>query len=441
MAYSSTLVVSGQGTGIVTATGDRTEIGRISELVGSAEDLSTPLALKIAALSRVLLYFIFGLAAITFGVGLIRGEEPFAMFKAAVALAVGAIPEGLPAAVTITLAIGVSRMARRRAIIRRLPAVETLGSTTVICSDKTGTLTENQMTVTVVATASGAFTVSGAGYNPEGSLARDAGGRAPAESRALRECLLAGVLCNDSRLVSHDRKWSAIGDPTEVALIVAGAKAGLDHDRISAGWPRLDTIPFESERRFMATLHGDDGDGRVVYLKGASEAVLERCDSALDEDGGMAPVDRAALLRESARLAARALRVLALARGTAPAGTAHIQLSDVAGGLTFLGFAGMIDPPRPEVIEAVARCQRAGVRVKMITGDHPLTASAIAGQIGLKGTSGADGLTAVTGLELASVQDADLLEVADWTAVYARVAPSRSSAWWRPSRPGETSLP
>ena len=425
MAYSSTLVVYGQGTGIVTATGDHTEIGRISELVGSAEVLSTPLALKIAALSRVLLYSILGLAAVTFGVGLIRGEEPFAMFKAAVALAVGAIPEGLPAAVTITLAIGVSRMARRRAIIRRLPAVETLGSTTVICSDKTGTLTENQMTVTAVTTASRAYSVSGTGYNPEGSVVADGGSRAPAESGALRECLLAGVLCNDSRLAVQDRKWSAVGDPTEVALIVAGAKAGLDQEKISAGWPRLDTIPFESERRFMATLHGDGRDGRVVYLKGASEAVLERCTSALDEDGRPAPVDRAALLQQSANLASRGLRVLALARGTAPAGTAHIQLADVASGLTFLGLAGMIDPPRPEVIEAVARCQQAGVRVKMITGDHPLTASAIATQIGLRGASGADGLAAMTGLELASVQDRDLLDVADRTAVFARVSPEQ----------------
>jgi cation-transporting P-type ATPase F len=425
MAYSSTLVVSGQGQGVVTAIGDHTEIGRISELIASAEDLSTPLTLKIAAFSRLLVYLILGLAALTFAVGLLRGETPLAMFKAAVALAVGAIPEGLPAVVTITLAIGVGRMTKRRAIIRRLPAVEALGSTTVICSDKTGTLTENQMTVTALVTAAGAYVASGSGYDPEGSIAAESGRASNLGSAALRECLLAGLLCNDSRHARDGERWTAMGDPTEVALIVVARKGGLDQAEAFARWPRLDAIPFESERRYMATLHGGDGTDRVVYLKGAAEAVLERCTDALDDAGAQTTIDREGLSRQATDLAARGLRVLALARGAAVPGTGHLHAPDVTGGLTFLGLVGMIDPPRPEAIAAVRRCQEAGVRVKMITGDHPVTAVAIAGQLGLDAAGPADRARAVTGQELSSVPDRELVALAERTAVFARVSPEQ----------------
>jgi Ca2+-transporting ATPase len=426
MAYSSTLVTYGVGTGVVVATGDRSEIGQISEMIASAEVLDTPLMRKIKDLSRVLCVVIIALAAATFLLDVLRGENWLYTFKVAVALAVGAIPEGLPAAVTIMLAIGVSRMAKRHAIIRRLPAVETLGSVTVICSDKTGTLTQNQMTVQAVYAGGAHYEVSGTGYAPEGRLLGPDGASAtPAEP--LSECLRAGLLCNDSTVTQENGTWKVHGDPTEAALIVAAGKAGLQRKHEEATRPRRDAIPFESQHQFMATLHnGGDGRDAIVYWKGSLEAMLERCRAKLDAEGAVATLDAAAVRHEAEALAARGLRVLALARKSLPPGTTRLSQADVADGLVFLGLQGMLDPPRPEAARAVETCQQAGIRVKMITGDHAKTAAAIARQLGFADVAGPDGRDNVmTGQELARLSDAELIDAAQRCHVFARVSPEQ----------------
>jgi magnesium-transporting ATPase (P-type) len=286
LAFSSTLVTYGTGTGVVVAIGDATQIGQISEMIASAQVLDTPLTRKIKQFSHVLLVVILALAAVTFTMGALRGQPWFTTFMAAVALAVAAIPEGLPAAVTIILAIGVARMARRRAIIRRLPAVETLGSTTVICSDKTGTLTQNQMTVQEILADKDRYTVSGVGYAPTGAITQADTPLDPATQRALYECLVAGALCNDAALVHSNGQWQVQGDPTEGALLVSAYKGGLDPEEIQKTLPRLDTLPFESQHQYMATLHNAGLDKpRVAYLKGSFESLLPRCLAALDAAG------------------------------------------------------------------------------------------------------------------------------------------------------------
>jgi len=419
MAYAGSLVTYGQGQGIVVATGNNTETGRISELVAGAATIETPLTKKIARFSRLLLYVILALAVITFVVGLLRGESAHEMFMAAVALAVGAIPEGLPAAVTITLAIGVGRMARRKAIIRKLPAVETLGSTTVICSDKTGTLTENQMTVQKIFAGSALHSVTGSGYAPEGQITD-----ADPEDRALRECLIAGMLCNDAQLVRSGDRWTIQGDPTEGALIVAGRKGGLDEKELASRRPTVDVLPFESHHQYMATLHDSEADQpRIVYLKGATEKVLERCTDRMGPGGESQNLDPDEIRRISEDLARTGLRVLALARKTVERERTKIDHSFVSSGLTFLGLQAMIDPPRVEAIRAVAACKSAGIRVKMITGDHALTASAIGKQLNLD--VGENGPPTLTGRELAELSDRELIEAADRTVVFARVAPEQ----------------
>lgn len=424
LAYTGTLVTAGQCEGVVWATGDLTETGHIASLIAEAADLSTPLTKKIAQLSKLLLWVILALTAVTFGIGVARGGDVVEMFMAAVALAVGAIPEGLPAAVTIVLAIGVSRMARRRAIIRKLPAVETLGSTTVICSDKTGTLTENQMTVAELFAGGKSYTVTGAGYEPKGEIQHEGLPVALQAHPALAECLRAGVLCNDSLLVSKDGRLTVQGDPTEAALLVAGEKAGLAHAKTQHESPRLDVIPFESEHMYRATLHAGAA-GRVIYKVGAVERLLERCSDALDERGARAPLDKPAVHRAVEQMAARGLRVLALVRREVDDAHAKLEHRHVATALTFLGLQGMIDPPRPEAIEAVRTCQEAGIAVKMITGDHLATARAIAGHIGLKGQMEGGKLVALSGRELEKIADPELPEVARRTAVFARVAPEQ----------------
>ncbi len=420
LAYAGTLVSAGQAEGLVWAIGDRTETGRIAWLIAEAVEISTPLTRKIAELSRLLLWVILALAGLTFVIGLLRGEPVVDMFMASVALAVGAIPEGLPAAVTIVLAIGVSRMAKRRAIIRKLPAVETLGSTTVICSDKTGTLTENQMTVQRVHAGGEVFELTGSGYDTAGEI-RQGGARVEAAERpALRECLLAGVLCNEAQLAAGaDGRPGIQGDPTEAALLVAGAKAGLVHADTHAGAPRLDMIPFESEHMFRATLH-QAAAGTVIYKVGAVERLLDRCDDALGPDGGTVPLDREAVRRAVEAMAADGLRVLAFARRGGGHVDGALGHEHVGEGLTFLGLQGMIDPPRAEAVQAVATCRQAGIQVKMITGDHAVTARAIAERIGL-----AETIRVITGRELEEVPPERLPELAEATQVFARVAPEQ----------------
>ena len=383
MAYASSLVTYGQGVGIVVAIGDLTEVGRISELISTTEALETPLTRKIVRFSHILLYAILALAATAFVVGFIRGQSVFDMFMAAVALSVGAIPEGLPAALTITLAIGVARMARRQAIIRKLTAVETLGSTTVICSDKTGTLTENQMTVQEILAGGERFEVTGAGYTPSGQMLKQGVTVDASGSPALMECLKAGLLCNDSLLLEKEGRWAVQGDPTEGALLVSAIKAGLDMAPARKKSPRIDAIPFESQHQYMATLHdqGTDTPG-IVYIKGSVETILEKCDSFLDTAGRPAELDVEQIHSAVEEMAAKGLRVLAFAKREIKHGTTALNHPDVASGMTFLGLQGMIDPPRQEAILAIQKCYTAGIHVKMITGDHALTASSIAHQVG-----------------------------------------------------------
>ena len=421
MVYGSALVTYGQASGVVVAIGDNTEVGRISELISSTEELQTPLLKKIGEFSKILLYLILGLAVITFAVGLLRGESAFDMFMAAVALAVGAIPEGLPAAMTITLAIGVARMARRRAIIRKLPAVETLGSTTVICSDKTGTLTENQMTVQEITAGGQTYSVSGTGYALDGKIEHTDAKPEDALSDGLIQTLRCGLLCNDSLLVEKEGRLTVQGDPTEGALITAAAKAGLFIDKEQAQFKRLDTIPFESHYQYMATLHADpQGGGALVYVKGSVEALMERCTSTLDSQGSIVALDAASVHAAVEGMAAKGLRVLAFAQKILESGTQKIDHKDIATDLIFLGLQGMIDPPRNEAIEAVKNCHNAGIKVKMITGDHALTASSIAGRIGLRNAT-----KVVTGKELAAMSDQEIIDIVEDVSVYARVAPEQ----------------
>ncbi len=418
LAFAGTFITSGQAEGVVCLIGDQTETGRIAGLIAGAAELTTPLTKQIARFSQMVLWVILGLAALTFAVGVLRGEKPAGMFMAAVALAVGAIPEGLPAAVTIVLAIGVSRMARRQAIIRKLPAVETLGSTTIICSDKTGTLTENQMTVREVLAGGRLYTVTGSGYEPKGELSLDGNAVKLEEHAALAECLRAGLLCNDSQLVVKDGRHAVQGDPTEAALIVAAEKAGLKHNATHRESPRVDMIPFESEHMFRATLHEDENE-RVIYQVGALERLLDRCTDVLGDDCQTTALDKAAVLRSADEMASHGLRVLAMVRRQVDKAHDNLEIEHVAKDLTFLGLQGMIDPPRAAAVAAIANFAKAGIAVKMITGDHLITARAIATQIGLKGDA------ALTGSELEKISDADLPEVAERTTVFARVAPEQ----------------
>ena len=417
IAYTGTLVVSGQGQGVVIATGDSTETGLISRLIAEAPDLKTPLTRKMDRFARHLLVAILALAALTFGVGVLRGESVIEMFMAAVALSVGAIPEGLPAAITITLAIGVARMAKRRAIIRKLPAVETLGSTTVICSDKTGTLTENAMTVREIWTGRDTFAVTGHGYGPGGSI--ELAGQPAAITGALRETLIASVLCNDARLVHEEHHWTVAGDPTEGALLAAAHKGDLDGSTLNSIFPRLDELPFDSSRQYMATLHEIEG-ARIVCVKGAVEKLTPACVTMLDSMGGEAPLDREAIHAVAARMAEEGLRVLALARSEL-APDQQLEHARIRHGLVFLGLAGMIDPPRARAISAVRTCHAAGIRVKMITGDHPGTATAIARQLGIT----SDGVTALTGRHLSGLDEEALRKAAAEADVFARVEPEQ----------------
>lgn len=421
MAYSGTLVTFGQATGVVVATGAATELGHISHLIESAKEIATPLTQRLARFSLLLTWVILALALATFGVGVLRGHPAADTFIAAVALAVAAIPEGLPAAVTIILAIGVTRMARRNAVIRKLPAVETLGSTSVICSDKTGTLTKNEMTVVTLVTADACYTVTGNGYAPQGEL-QQAGVRVELDpASAAYACLQAGVLCNTAQWVSHDAQWHIEGDPTEGALLVAAGKAGIDYGQLRDEIETLDTIPFESERQYMATLHHLPENGRVIYLKGAVERILPLCTTAVAADGTPRPFDPTAILQTANALADDGLRVLAFAMKPGRPAQAVLQPEDMHDGVHFLGLQGMMDPPRPEAIQAVRSCQAAGVTVKMITGDHLLTARNIARQLGI----GGEDVQTLSGAALAQVTDADLPTVAAQTDVFARVAPEQ----------------
>ncbi|HED34479.1 MAG TPA: cation-transporting P-type ATPase [Gammaproteobacteria bacterium] len=418
IAYSGTLVTHGQGSGVVIATGAQTEIGHIGTLVSGVESLATPLLRQMAQFGRWLTLAITGIAIITFVFGyLVRDYAIAEMFLAAVSLAVAAIPEGLPAIMTITLAIGVQRMVRRNAIIRRLPAVETLGAVTVICSDKTGTLTRNEMMVRMIATTGSLFELSGTGYDPHGSIVASNIDVFAEEKPILLEAIRAGVLCNDASLEQKDREWLVHGDPMEGALLVAGLKAGLDNEAETRRYPRTDLIPFESEHRFMATLHHSHTGDAFIFIKGAPERVLEMCSHQKTVNGGQL-IDKGYWLSRIEEMAQQGQRVLAIAVRPVSYEQTELKFTDVENGLLMLGMFGLIDPPREEVITAVKACRDAGIRVKMITGDHGATARAIAQQIKL--TNGNDVLT---GQDLDLMSDDELRQRVQDVDIYARVNP------------------
>jgi Ca2+-transporting ATPase len=416
MAFKGTLVTYGTATGLVVVTGGRTELGRISTMIQEVTELVTPLTRALESLGKIITVAILGVSGVILAFGVYRAMDAgVAIGQAlretlifAIALAVGAIPEGLPAIVTIALAIGVQRMAARRAIIRKLPAVETLGSTAVICSDKTGTLTRNEMTVHALWTPSdGRVEVEGVGYDPEGRFLLPEGGDGLTES--VRRLLENAALCNDSTLERGEGGWEITGDPTEGALVVAAQKAGISVDALRERAARKDAIPFESENQYMATLHEDDGEARIV-LKGAPESVARRC---AEQHGELS--DISARVEE---LASQGMRVLGVAEKPWTEEGFGLKVEHAEDGFRFSGLVGMIDPPRHEAVEAVRACHAAGIQVKMITGDHEATARAIGAQLGLS-----EKVEAMQGRALAALGKKQLHEAVERTAVFARVAP------------------
>ena len=436
MLYSGTLVTSGQATALVVATGTATEIGRIGSLLGEVQTLTTPLLRQVQRFGQA-----FGLVALAAAIGLFVFAVAFRDYAwldalmVVVALAVGVVPESLPAVITITLAIGVRRMAARHAIVRRLPAVETLGATTVICTDKTGTLTRNEMTARTVVTTAGHFDAEGSGYVPEGRLGRRAiptgtgSGKAgrddtTAAAKAVADVALIGLLCNDARLKRGPAGWVVDGDPMEGALLALGAKAGVtgpgesELTGATGRWQRHDELPFDAAHRFMATLHVDREDGSaLICVKGAPEQVLALAPRQAEADGSEAPLDSGLWQRAIDEAGAEGQRVLGFAWRRLDRVPTRFGLAEI-GDLTFVGLVGFIDPPRDEAIDAVAECRGAGIQVKMITGDHAATAAAIAGQLRLS-----DRIHVVTGQQLEGVSDADLPGLAEQASVFARATP------------------
>ncbi|SKC59911.1 HAD-IC family P-type ATPase [Krasilnikoviella flava] len=427
MLFSGTLVAAGQGVGVVTATGERTEIGRIQTMISEVASLETPLTKQLDRFGKLLAVLILGMAVVMVVIG--RVVHDFSvpeLVSASIGFAVAAVPEGLPALVTITLALGVQQMARRRAITRKLPAVETLGSVTTICSDKTGTLTKNEMTARRVRTAGRAFDVEGAGYAPVGELTLPgaAGEHRHADlagDRDLAAVVAVMMLCNDARVVPGEGDdWRLVGEPTEGALRSLGMKAGFD----TTGWSRVGLVPFESENKFMATLDRGPDVGPVVHLKGAPDRVLDRCDTQTAADGSAEPLDRAFWEAQIDEIGGRGLRVLAAARRRAEEGTTALDVDDVASGLELCGLVGIVDPPRPEAIDAIAQCRDAGIGVKMITGDHAGTAVAIGREMGIVDAPEPGETPAVlTGAELEAMSTEQLRAVVRDVSVYARTSP------------------
>lgn len=417
MAFSGTMVTSGRATGVVVATGSNTELGKINEMMNAVQSLKTPLLQQMDSFGKMLSIVIGALTVLFFFIGFVFHEyETAELLMAVIGLAVAAIPEGLPAIMTITLALGVQQMARQKAIIRRLPSVETLGSVTVICSDKTGTLTRNEMTVQALRVADDDYAVTGTGYAPEGEI-RDASDKAidASQTDGLRELIQCAQLCNDADLREKDGAWKLQGDPTEGGLLTLARKAG----NIEANHERIDTLPFESEHKYMATLNADKDGRKTIWVKGAPERLLDRCSSAWYPDGNK-PIDKEKWQNRMEEMASKGLRVLAAAYRPLDEGdsTESIDHNSIEEDLILLGLYGMIDPPRPEAIEAVEACKQAGIRVKMITGDHALTASAIARELGLEAWE-----KPLTGVELDEMDKDALADAACSCDVFARTSP------------------
>ena len=419
MAFSGTLVVAGQGVGVVVATGEVTELGRISSLLARVEVLSTPLLRQINVFARQLTIAILVISAAVFAFAVLVREYPFAeALMAVVGVAVAAIPEGLPAVISITLAIGVQRMAARNAIIRKLPAVETLGSVSVICTDKTGTLTRNEMTVRSVVTASCTYGVSGVGYEPRGEFSIAGRQILPRNDGSLDELLRAVLLCNDCSLFQDKKKgWSVHGDPMEGALITLAVKAGLDVESTQDAFARYDEVPFDAAYGFMATLHQGIGDSVLVYVKGAPERVLAMSERQRTDAGNVA-LKKEWWTSKADELAADGQRVLGVAMKKMFDGSRVLSAEDVGDGLVFLGLVGFLDPPREEAISAVCECRGAGIDVKMITGDHVTTARAIAGQLGIEHAD-----RGITGQMLDALDGVAFRDAARTVNVFARTSP------------------
>jgi len=418
MAFSGTMVVSGRAAGVVVTTGAHTELGRINQLLANVSPLETPLLRQIKTFGYTITAAIGVLSVLIFSYGHWLGHMTFVeLFQAVVGIAVSLIPEGLPALITITLAIGVQRMAQRNAIVRRLPAVETLGSVSRICSDKTGTLTLMEMMVTSAVTAEKAYEVTGDGYAPEGEVKE--GGKPVGAAPVLKLMGRVSTLCNDAELFQEGQTWKVEGDPTEGALYPFASKLGIDRQAELAVSPRIDAIPFESEHKFMATLHRSADGTEALFVKGAPEVILENCDRQQMDSGETAPLDRERFLEISDRLAAQGERVLGLAWLPNPGLTAGgLGPADLPKSLVLLGLVGLLDPPRKEAIEAVRECHGGGVRVTMITGDHKITAAAIAKMLGI-----GDGKTAVAGTEIEAMNEAALQECVRDVDVFARASP------------------
>jgi magnesium-transporting ATPase (P-type) len=419
MAFSGTTVTSGQGRGVVVATGGATEIGRISGMLSEVETLTTPLVEQMGVFAKWLTLFILCVAVLILAFGYWVLQHEFTeLFMAVVGLFVAAIPEGLPAVLTITLAVGVQAMARRNAIVRRLPAIETVGSVSVICSDKTGTLTRNEMSVASVVTHNKQFTIEGEGYEPAGEIKQDSRVIAVADHPLLTELSRVAALCNDAELRKPEGVWMVEGDPMEGALLAFSGKTGMDGGEQRNQWTRTDTIPFDSKHKYMATLNHDHEDHAAIFVKGAPEAILALCRKQRIDNDGVEALNEKYWREQAESIAAQGQRVLALAAKSVKPEHTVLEHSDVEGELIWLGMVGLIDPPRPEAIEAVAECRSAGIRVKMITGDHATTAMAIGAQIGLQNTD-----QALTGADLDQLDDAALGEAVLETDIFARTSP------------------
>ena len=419
LAFSGTLVTAGQCMGVVVATGSATEIGRISGLLSNVETLTTPLVTQMGVFAKWLTILILLIAALLLVFGYFVEHFEFAeVFMAVVGLSVSAIPEGLPAVLTITLAVGVQAMARRNAIVRRLPAIETIGSVSVICTDKTGTLTRNEMMVASVATSAHQFAVEGEGYARSGVIRCEGIEVAGADHATLQELARAGAVCNDAALREHEGVWTVEGDPMEGALLAFAGKAGLDERHDRSVWARTDAIPFDAKHRFMATLNHDHAGNAFIFVKGAPERIISMCHEQRAPAGGTEPINPDYWHDKAESIAAHGQRVLAFAIRPVTASHTVLEHADIHGASVLLGLVGLIDPPRAEAIEAVAQCHAAGIRVKMITGDHAGTAAAIAKLIGLTNPT-----QVLTGAAIDKMDDVALTAAVLDTDVFARTSP------------------
>ncbi len=419
IAFSGTMVTAGQGQGVVVAIGSQTEIGRISTMLSSVEQLTTPLLVEMSRLARWITAFILVLGCFILAYGIVLGDHIFSeLFMAVVGLSVAAIPEGLPAALTVTLAIGVQAMARRHAIVRKLPAIETLGCVSVICTDKTGTLTRNEMIAATVVTSQHPYEVRGDGYTPLGDVLHGEHAVSAETNSVLDRMARASRLCNDAVLSEENAHWAVLGDPMEGALLALARKLMPDADALNETWPRTDVIPFDARHQFMATLHHTHQGEACVYIKGAPERLLKICALQASANDAYEPLDINYWQTQAEVIACQGQRVLALAYKQVPADHTMLRFDDIKDEVVFLGMVGLIDPPREGVADAVKECQQAGISVKMITGDHAATAAAIGAQVGLIRPE-----SVTTGAQIDAMDDSALMQAAISCNIFARTSP------------------